>query len=298
MNDYYSKLASAFPDTILTLWIGSQLSRLTGKLPESQERMKRASDLAHASVPNGLPLYRLVKEVGWVNFICLEFQSVADTMTPVAEVGETHLLGGWSCALCGCSYAALGNKAESDRWFDALPDKTCGNAFDKRMCLKGPVLKTRENPFVIVFELLYHLSQLSKSKGADWMKKALALLNGYTYESGQPPTAGEKAVLSLLQGVMFACSGEPENARTALAAVIEWKSELESDSHNSWVLPHAQYELAVVEIRDRNYEQAKTFLDTATNWPTTDFHFSDALAYRCKGAAEQLDKMMANDRTS
>jgi hypothetical protein len=223
---------------------------------------------------------------------------VVDIMAPLAEAGELHTLGAWACTLCGCAYAALGNACESARWFDELPSKACGNAFDNRMVRKGPALKSRQNPMLKCFELLYHLSQLSRSKGADWMHGGLALIDQHEHDhpGAPPPALGEACVLSLLKGVMHSCAGEPDAARDCLGSIAEDGAGLAADATDSWVLPYAEFELAVADIRERKYDEAKVRLDRVNNWPNTDYQFSDHLAYRCKGATDQLQQMMAPSR--
>ena len=291
----------AYPDAPLFLMLQAQLARATGRARDAVGILQSAWDVfAGSGMMESAPL-AIMLEMGISAVVAGDFEMAIGVLTQVVDASRPapHEFDHSGLA----AYALVGAYVLGSRFEEALevlhaaPECVNPNSLgDKHY---GPLAKaalSEGSLGLVVYDVLYlrrEMSHLRAPEARAWLRvldermaRPDSEWGAILTEEGSPSARTKEA---LFRGVLLGAAGEAGAARTSLESLLE-AIESNDDITQSWVEPHAHYELGLLLFRAHAVDAALAHVETALS--AANYPWEDALRRRLLLAKHQCHQAL------
>lgn len=270
-----------YPRSVYFYWLESYMSHKQGNLEKSLKLLEKSIRIIAGFGLETMPA-RLVFEKGWVLFLCQEWNPAISCLEQAMQHDSPTP---FILLLLGISNCMIGELPEAERYFTKLTKIDLEkNSIERWIGRRAKRFLARRWFQLFPFELIFITDQLSGMK-IDWIENVLEFLERIEIDQPSMPQArnffsmgrendeesDEYAILLLIKGSLLRLLGRLREAVNILETVLKYQN---STLNETWVIPHAMYELGMIFVRGRDWFTAADTLRKAKNFKKYDFRRS------------------------
>ena len=270
-----------YPRSVFFCWLESYMNQKQGDLEKSLKLLEKSIRITTEFGFKIVPA-RLLFEKGWLLFLCQEWSPAINCLEQAIQHDTPNP---FILLVLGISNCMIGELPDAERYFTKLTKIDLEkNTIERWIGRRAKRFLSRRWFQLFPFELIFITDLLSGMK-IDWIENVLEFFERIEMDQPNLPQArnffsigrendeesDEYVILLLIKGSMLRLLGRLREAVIILETVIKYQNSARNDT---WVVPHAMYELGMIFVRGRDWFAAADTLRKAKNFKKYDFRRS------------------------